>query len=37
MVAGPNADRVLVKNLGDVVGVQAVEIETEHAAALKWV
>ena len=35
MVAGANADRVLVENLGDVVGMQAVEIETEHAAALK--
>jgi hypothetical protein len=35
MVTGPNADCVLVKNLGDVVGVQAIEIETEHAATFE--
>jgi hypothetical protein len=36
MVSGANADRVLVENLRNVVGMQAVEIETEDAAALKW-
>jgi hypothetical protein len=36
MVASANADRMLIENLRNVVGVETIEIETEDSAALGW-